>query len=414
MRAGGLGARRSSPSASPALLASASAYSVPGSPIVNAYLFKAVRLPQPTALHGLSWDSAAHERNELTLAEFEALATDNPVFAQLAAGNSVMAAMPNGQSMAGHLVTGEYFAVLGAPAALGRTLTPADLTASASATVLVLSDAAWRRDFNADPSIVGKEIVLAGAPLTVIGVTRPGATLPGDETIGFWAPLTLAATFGVPDPATSQGRSLFVVGRRRAAVTADQVRAWFGTWVHQRFAGTELEPIRTRTDSLATRVPLTRVTLTLFMLLTAAFGLVLLIACANAANMLLARGLSRQRELGVRVSLGASRWRLIRQLLIESSVLAVPAAGIALLCTFATAWGFPRLVTSTLPAGAEVVSQILVPFDPDVRVLTVLVAAGLARRAARRPESGHAAHAHEPRRRHARADRLGCTRLAAT
>ena len=169
---------------------------------------------------------------------------------------------------------------------------------------------------------------------------------------------------------------MFVVGRRRAAVTADQVRAWFGTWVHQRFAGTELEPVRTRTDSLATRVPLTGVTLTLFMLLTAAFGLVLLIACANAANMLLARGLSRQRELGIRISLGASRSRLIRQLLIENSVLAVPAAGVALLCTFATAWGFPRLVTSTLPAGAEVISQILVPFDPDMRVLTVLVVAG--------------------------------------
>src|SRR4051812_50052614 len=60
----------------------------------------------------------------------------------------------------------------------------------------------------------------------------------------------------------------------------------------------------------------------------------------------------------------------------ESSVLAVPAAGVALLCTFATAWGFPRLVTSTMPAGAEVISQILVPFDPDMRVLTVLVMAG--------------------------------------
>lgn len=344
--------------------------------IVNAYLFKAVRLPQPTELHGLSWDSSTHERYKLALAEFEALSADNPVFGQLAAGNSVMAALPSGQSLAGHLVTEEYFAVLGASAALGRSLTPADFTSSASATVLVLSDAGWRRYFDADPSIVGKEIVLASVPLRVIGVTRPGAMLPGDDTIGFWAPLTLATTFDVPDPATTQERSLFVVGRRRAAVTSDQVRAWFGTWVRQRFAGTELEPVRTRTDSLATRIPLTPATLTLFMLLTVAFGLVLLIACANAANMLLARGLSRQRELGIRVSLGASRWRLIRQLLVESSVLAVPAAGLALLCTFATAWGFPRLVTSTLPAGADLISEILAPFDPDLRVLTVLVVAG--------------------------------------
>ena len=160
-------------------------------------------------------------------------------------------------------------------------------------------------------------------------------------------------------------------------------------------------------------MPLTGATLTLFMLLTAAFGLVLLIACANAANMLPARGLRRQRELGIRVSLGASRCRLIRQLLIESSVLAVPAAGVALLCTFATAWGFPRLVTSTLPAGAEVISQILAPFDPDMRVLTVLWSRDGSPRCSP-AESGDAGHAHEPCRRHARADRIGRARLAAT
>ena len=120
--------------------------------------------------------------------------------------------------------------------------------------ITTTTHSAWRRYFNADPSIVGKEIVLAGAPLTVIGVTRPGATLPGDETIAFWAPLTLATTFDRSDPATSQERSLFVVGRRRAAVTADQVRAWFATWVRQRFVGTELEPVRTRTVPLLSNV----------------------------------------------------------------------------------------------------------------------------------------------------------------
>src|SRR4051794_41371272 len=73
--------------------------------IVNAYLFKSVQLPQPTELHGLSWDSSAHDRYGLTLAEFETLALDNPVLAQLAAGRTVVTAMPNGESIAGQLVS---------------------------------------------------------------------------------------------------------------------------------------------------------------------------------------------------------------------------------------------------------------------------------------------------------------------
>ena len=242
---------------------------------------------------------------------------------------------------------------------------------------MVLSDTAWRSHFQADPAIVGKEIVLSGSRLVVLGVTRAGATLPGDESVAFWAPLAMRAAFGAPDPATAGGRSLFVVGRRRPDVAADQVRAWFDAWVRQRFpVGSELAPIRTRADSLGTRIPLTRVTLTLFGLLTSTFGLVLLIACANVTNMLLARGLSRQRELGVRVSLGASRWRVVRQLMIESCVVALPATAIALLCTFATAWTVPRIVTTTFPAGAEIVSQMLAPFEPDLRVVAFVMAAG--------------------------------------
>ena len=346
--------------------------------VVNAYLFKAVRLPEPSALHGLNWASASRERHEFTLAEFRTLAAGNPVFARLAAGNSVTAAMPDGQSIAGHLVTDDYFAVLGAPAALGRTLTPADTARPDQAAVVVLSDTAWRSHYNADAAVVGREVVLNGSPLVVLGVARAGATLPGDEGIDFWAPLSMAPTFGAPDPATEAGRSLFVVGRRRADVTGDQVRAWFDAWVRQRFpAGSELAPIRTRADSLATRIPLTRATLTLFALLTTTFGLVLLIACANVTNMLLARGLSRQRELGVRVTLGASRGRVVRQLIIESCVVALPATAVALVCTFATAWMLPRLVIGTFPAGAEIVSQVLAPFDPDLRVVAFVIVAGM-------------------------------------
>ena len=343
--------------------------------IVNAYLFKAVNLPQARELDGLSWDTATVERQEFVLADFDAMAENNPVFLRIAAGRPVNASQ-QGTSIFGHVVTRDYFGVLGGPVAMGRTITAADF-ATAAQSVVVLSHEGWRNHFNADPSIVGKEITLAGGRFVVIGVMPAGAVLPGDERIGFWTPLPMARAFEVPDPAQDSRRALFVVGRRSSDVSADQVRAWFDTWARQRFpAGSPLAPTRTRVDSLATRIPITRGTVILFSMLTSAFGLVLLVACANVTNMLLARGLGRQRELGVRLSLGAGRARIVRQLIIESLVLSVPAAALGLALTYVTARVFPTLITQTIPTGAEAASLFMAPFDPDVRVLALLVAAG--------------------------------------
>jgi predicted permease len=345
--------------------------------IVNAYLFKAVNLPQPHELYGLSWDTAAQQRHEFSLADFDALAEDNPVFADVAAGRGV-AATRNGTPIFGHVVSRDYFTVMRGPAALGRPIARTDFVTPAHGAVVVLSHEAWRTHFRADASIVGQEITLVNTRFVVIGVTRAGATLPGDETISFWVPMTMAAVFGGLDATQDATRSLFVVGRRHAEVSPEQVRAWFDTWLRQRFrSDPDLTPTRTRVDSLATRIPVNRGTLTVFSLLTAAFGLVLLVACANVTNMLLARGLGRQRELGVRVSLGASRWQIVRQLMVESLLLSVPAAAVGLALTMATARMFPRLVTTTIPAGAQVASLFLAPFDPDVHVLALLTGAGV-------------------------------------
>lgn len=343
--------------------------------IVNAYLFKAVNLPEPRELYGLSWDTATVQRQEFSLADFDILAQNNPVLVRVAAGRPVNASQ-QGKAIFGHVVTRDYFSVLGGTAAMGRTIAASDFV-TASQSVVVLSHEGWRNHFNADPSIVGKEIALAGGQFVVIGVMPAGAVLPGDEQIGFWAPLPMARAFEVPDPAQDTGRTLFVVGRRRTEVTAAQVGAWFDTWVHQQFpAGSSLAPVRTRVDSLATRIPINRGTVILFSMLTSAFGLVLLVACANATNMLLARGLGRQRELGVRLSLGAGRGRIVRQLVIESLVLSVPAAALGLAITYVTARAFPRLITETIPTGAEAASLFMAPFDPDIRVLGLLIAAG--------------------------------------
>lgn len=344
--------------------------------IINAYLFKAVSLPQPHELHGFSWDTATVQRQDFSFADFEAFAAGNPVLARAAAGRPVTTSQ-QGTPIFGHVVTRDYFGVVGTPAALGRTLAASDFATPAASTVIVLSHEGWRNHFNADPAIVGKAVTLADGRFVVIGVTAANAVLPGDEQIGFWVPLPMAPAFGVANPAQDDRRTLFVVGRRRADAQAEQVAAWFDTWTRQRFpTGTSLAPTRSRVDSLATRIPVNRGTVTLFSMLTAAFGLVLLVACANVTNMLLARGLGRQRELGVRISLGARRSRIVRQLIIESLVLSVPAGAIGLALTYLSARVFPELVIATLPAGAGAANLFIAPFDPDVRVLALLITAG--------------------------------------
>jgi predicted permease len=338
--------------------------------VVNAYLFKSVNLPDPHELYGLSWDT-----RPFSLRDFEAMAAGNPVFSRLAAGNSVTASH-NGARLIGHLVTRDYFGLLGGSAALGRTLAAGDFDTSADRAVVVLSDEGWRTEFAADPLIVGKEITMSGTRFVVIGVTPAGATLPGDEELSFWAPLSMARAFEGPDPARSDDVPVFIVGRRRPDASVEQVRAWFDAWAHQRVpAGAERAAVQTRVSGLATRIPINRATVMLFSFLMAAFGLVLLVACANVTNMMLARGLARQRELGVRASLGAGRWRIVRQLIIESAVLSLPAAAMGLALTYATAWAVPRVVTSTIPAGAEIAKLMLAPLDPDLRVLAFLLLA---------------------------------------
>ena len=347
--------------------------------VLNAYVFRPVDLPNPSALYALSWDTADVRRHQFTLEDFEALRTSAPHFSNLVAGESAVV-MQGGTAMLGMLVSGNYFQALGGTPALGRLLTPSDAAAPGDRPVVVLSHYAWRNRYGADARIIGKQIDLGPQRFEVVGVTPPRFGLPNSELVGFWAPLTMARAFKVVDPWARPGEpSLQIVGRLRADASPAQARAWFDVWLRQRFpAGSGDAPTAVLFESQARRITLVGPIVALFALIISAFGLVLLVACANVTNLLLARALARQREIAVRMSLGSSRWRVARQLAIESLVLAVPASAVGLGITLVTARVFPSLILDTFPRGILQVDMLVLPIDPDLRVLTFLFTAAIA------------------------------------
>ncbi|HVH56929.1 MAG TPA: ABC transporter permease [Vicinamibacterales bacterium] len=244
----------------------------------------------------------------------------------------------------GAVVTGEFFNVMGVPPALGRSLAPTD--DGRGAKVAVIADAFWRQRLGGSPDVIGATILLNGQPHTVIGVMPPGFKFP--EEIMVW----VAPRYSMPthplqpeqDPAQLHGSHYLGLYARlkpdvtRAAAQAEQ-QAIFEQLRKQ-------HPNEVAADEV--NVPLVPLREWLIgdvrpalLLLLGAVGLVLLIACANIANLLLARAAVRRQEITIRTALGASRGRISRQMITESVVLAVAGGASGALCA---AWLLPALV----------------------------------------------------------------------
>ena len=229
--------------------------------------------------------------------------------------------------MAATLVSGNFFQVVGVKSTLGRALAPSDDERSGGNAVIVLSDKGWTRRFNRDPNVLGRTVVINGLPFAIIGVMPEGFRGLEVSAPDFWAPLSLLAQFRPGDRGQEDSVGLGVVGRLRPGVGVESARAQLSAWEsNQQVPAADRHTLTIDLVPRRGTLPQPMEAFALFVPLFFAFGLILLIGCANVANLLLARGVARQREIGIRLSLGASRRRIVRQLMTESLLLALVAA----------------------------------------------------------------------------------------
>ena len=280
----------------------------------------------------------------------------------------------DGRTMSGALVTGNFFQVLGVGAAQGRVLTPAD--DDARHPVVVLSDRGRSTYFPNDPVVVGRSLLLNGVRYDVVGVMPKGfrGLLVGPPD--YWAPLSMIEQLQPALVARNKDIEVAIVGRLRPGMTRGVALAQLLAWDSRRTEG--IVERGGATITLQPRqgtIPQPMEAVLIFTPLFITFGLILLIGCANVASLLLARAVSRQREVGIRLSLGASRGQVVRQLLTESLILALAAAvlgyGISRLILEGTIWA----VLSTMPPDIGDV-RLLVP-DGDWRVGAFLFAGAI-------------------------------------
>ena len=246
----------------------------------------------------------------------------------------------------GAAVTANYLRVLGASPVLGRGFT-ADEERGGVPRVVMLGHAFWQRRFGGDAAVVGRSITLNGIPRTVVGIAPPGLVLP--STADLLVPQRTDTTFG------RRSEFLTVIGRLKPGVTLDGARGVLAT-VNRRLQAQypETNSPRLTIDLTSMRDEIVGDVKPALLVFMGAVGLVLLVACANVANLLLVRATTRTREVAVRAALGASRPRLLRQLIAESVVLSLVGGAAGLLIAWAAVQGVRALPPDTLPRTAEI------------------------------------------------------------
>ena len=354
--------------------------------LMDAILLKMAPVHKPKELVILATQSAEGISHNFYYETYRRLRQEQPFFQSLAAFSLArLNVRVDGElepSVQGQFVSGNYFSRLGAGAELGRTLTPEDDRIPGERAVAMISYAYWERQFGRANSVIGEKIVISGAPFTIIGATSRGFFgIEVGSSPDIIVPLTMQPEV-MPDKENWLRRPrntvdwLRIVGRLKPGISMEQASSgmrviyrriqeqlageidpqWQQTWLKGwAEAGLALEPGATGVSDLRRQLtaPLTIVTVLV--------GLVLLVACANISTLILARASGRQREIAVRIAVGAGRMRLIRQLLIESLMLSILGG---MLGTGFAFWGSQALVYF-LSTGRH---PITLNLNPDLRI----------------------------------------------
>lgn len=335
--------------------------------LVNSMLLRPRPVSQPEQLVEVFVGEGENPYHATSYPSYLELRDNNEVFTGLAAYGVEQLKLggDNVEQIWGEVVSGNYFDVLGVAAQKGRTFSAEEDLVPGRNPVTVISHGLWQRRFNSDPEIVGKTVTINAQQLTVIGVAPPSYTgMIRGFAMEVWIPaMTMPLLSRSGEGALGRGnRGLRMIGRLKPDTTIEQARARFDLltqemraahpeeWMSKR-SGKVRESFITVLSESETRVPpdMQSVVWGIVALLFVIVNLVLLIACMNLAGMLLARAVTRRKEIAVRLALGASRARIVRQLLTESVLLSLIAGAAGILLAV---W-LLNLIVASLPALPE-------------------------------------------------------------